>query len=85
MTDNNFYGGMYLTVRHDFGAPVHRRLVPVKVTRKYPSVVNVDEVVVQINVSVPKTAFLALDGGIVQIPHESVPTTAEVTGAGAEQ
>lgn len=55
-------GVMYLTVRNDTYTPLtsERRLKPVKVTGKYPTVVDAGEVVVKLRVVMPSQAFSAL-------------------------
>lgn len=59
---DNYQGVMYLTVRNDTYTPrtSDRRLKPVKVTGKYPSVVDAGEVVLRLRVVVPERAFAAL-------------------------
>lgn len=60
--NENLTGVVYLTVRNDTYTPrtSERRLKPVKVTGKYPSVVDADEVVVRLRVIIPERAFAAL-------------------------
>lgn len=59
---DNYQGAMYLTVRNDeYVSPTARqRLKPVKVTIGYPTVVNANEVVIRLNVVIPRRAFNAL-------------------------
>lgn len=59
---DQYTGVMYLTVRNDTYTPrtSEKRLKPVKVTGKYPSVVDADEVVVRLRVVIPERAFAAL-------------------------
>lgn len=59
---DNYQGAMYLTVRNDeyVSATARARLKPVKVTIGYPNVVNANEVVIRLNVVIPRRAFNAL-------------------------
>lgn len=59
---DDYQGKMYLTVRNDeyIGSASPYRIKPVKVTHEYPRVVGVGEVVIRLNVVIPRRAFNAL-------------------------
>lgn len=64
-SDEYHHGVAYLVVRYDWEAPVMRRLVPVKVTRRHPTVVDADCVVLRVNMEVAKEAFEPLTTHLV--------------------
>lgn len=72
-------GTVFLTVERDYNNA--SRLSPIKVTSRYPRALDVDQVVIQLRLDVPASAFAALVAPDVVLPEVEQAALAEVVSS----